>query len=43
MTTGASISSKFPLAFSGFSLGATYILGDGPILLDDMIPFLDIL
>ena len=43
MTAGASISSKFLLAFSNFSLGATYLLGDGIMLLVDMIVLLDLI
>ena len=43
MNTGASISSKFLLAFSIFSLGDTDLLVNGMIILDDMIFVLDLL
>ena len=43
MTTGASISSKFPLYFSSLSLGTTNFLGDGPVILDDMITLIDLI
>ena len=43
VTTGASMSSKFALDFSTLSLGATDFLGNGPIILDDMIFLLDII
>ena len=43
ITTGASISYKLPLAFLRLLLGATDFLGDGPIILDGMIPLLGIL
>ena len=41
MASGASISSKFPLTFSIFSFGSTYFLGHGPMILDEMITFID--
>ena len=40
---GDSISSKFSLDFSSFSLGATESLGNGPMILAEMIPLLDVL
>ena len=43
MTTGSLITSKLPLAFSTLSLGATDLVVDGPIILDDMIFVLDLL
>ena len=37
------ISSKYPLVFLNFSLGVSYYLGNGKIVLGDLIPVLDIL
>ena len=37
LSTKSSISSKFPLYFSTFSLGASDFLGNGPMILDDMV------
>ena len=37
------ISSKSPLAFSTLSLGASNFLGNGPMVLDDIISVLDLL
>ena len=37
MTIGTSISSKLPLAFSTFSIGATDFLVNGVMILDDII------
>ena len=41
MTTGSLISYKLSLAFSKFSLGDTNFLGNGPIILDDVVLVLD--
>ena len=43
ISTKSLISSKSPLAFSNFSLGAYDFLGNGPMVLDDMISVLDII
>ena len=37
------VSSKSPLVFLTFSLGVSYSLGNGQMVLDDMISVLDIL
>ena len=43
MTTGSLISSNYTLEFSTFSLGATDFLGNGPIILDELVLVLDLL
>ena len=42
ISTKSLISSKSPLAFSKFSLGESVFLGNGPMVLDDMISVLDL-
>ena len=43
VTNGSSISSKYPLDFSTFSLGAYFLLGNGPMILDNTILVLDLI
>ena len=43
VTTGYSISYKSPPDFPKFSLGASYLLGNGPMMLDEMVLVLGLL
>ena len=43
ISTKTLIPSKSPLAFSALSLGASDFLGNGPMILDDMVLLIDLL